>query len=340
MLNILYSVQATGNGHISRATELYPILSKVANVDMMLSGSNAHLDAPMPIKYRSRGLSLIYNCNGGINSMAVLSQMKFSSLYHDARELPVEKYDIVINDFDFVTSWACRIKKKKSIQLGHQASFLSGNTPRPENVSRLGEFILRNYCKATDNLGLHFRPYDHDIFSPVIKKRVLESDPTRGQYVVVYLNQYCIKELMHKFKQFSNVRFKIYAKECKARYESENLEFLPVNNEDFTNAFIGCRGIITGGGFETPAEALYMNKNLMVIPIKGQYEQMCNAEALKEWNIPVLNHIDELEPEIFYPWYDAVNDYDYRLTHTTERIVEETLYKGMEQQGPGYEDSY
>src|SRR5688572_20814395 len=112
MLKILYAVQATGNGHISRAAELLPYLSEHGEVDVFLSGSNSHLDVGLPIKYRSKGLSLIYNCNGGINKLAVVSNMNFPKLYREARSLPVEKYDVVLNDFDFVTSWACKLKEK------------------------------------------------------------------------------------------------------------------------------------------------------------------------------------------------------------------------------------
>jgi uncharacterized protein (TIGR00661 family) len=47
-------------------------------------------------------------------------------------------------------------------------------------------------------------------------------------------------------------------------------------------------GIITGGGFETPAEALYLNKKLMVIPLRNHYEQYCNSAALAQLGIKVL----------------------------------------------------
>jgi UDP:flavonoid glycosyltransferase YjiC (YdhE family) len=53
-----------------------------------------------------------------------------------------------------------------------------------------------------------------------------------------------------------------------------------------------CNGIITGGGFETPAEALYMGKKLMSIPIRGQYEQRCNAAALAQMGVTVLDDAD------------------------------------------------
>jgi predicted glycosyltransferase len=51
-------------------------------------------------------------------------------------------------------------------------------------------------------------------------------------------------------------------------------------------------GVITGGGFETPAEAMYLGKKIITIPIKGQYEQYCNAEALKKFGALVLHDID------------------------------------------------
>jgi predicted glycosyltransferase len=55
---------------------------------------------------------------------------------------------------------------------------------------------------------------------------------------------------------------------------------------------IHSQGIITGGGFETPAEALFLGKKIMSIPIKGQYEQQCNAAALKTLGAKVLTDMD------------------------------------------------
>lgn len=59
-MKILYSVQATGNGHISRAMELMPFLQQYGEVDVFLSGSNSNLQPDLPVKFRSNGLSLFY----------------------------------------------------------------------------------------------------------------------------------------------------------------------------------------------------------------------------------------------------------------------------------------
>jgi len=60
-MKIFYAVQATGNGHISRATELVPLLQKYGEVDVFLSGSNYSLKTILPVAYRSKGLSLKNN---------------------------------------------------------------------------------------------------------------------------------------------------------------------------------------------------------------------------------------------------------------------------------------
>src|SRR6478736_3357975 len=109
-MKILYALQATGNGHISRAIELMPHLEKYGEVDVFLSGANATLNCSLPVKYRSRGLSLFYTKCGGLDWKRI---WKENSLYRAKREalhLPVERYDMVLNDFESITSQACAIK--------------------------------------------------------------------------------------------------------------------------------------------------------------------------------------------------------------------------------------
>ena len=62
----------------------------------------------------------------------------------------------------------------------------------------------------------------------------------------------------------------------------------PIHNERFNTSLASCEGLFTGGGFEGPAEALFLGKKLLVAPMKFQYEQQCNAYALKQLGIPVI----------------------------------------------------
>lgn len=71
-MKILYAVQATGNGHISRAMQLLPQLEQYGTVDLFLSGNNASLQLNGNVKFRSKGLSLYYTKCGGLSYTGML----------------------------------------------------------------------------------------------------------------------------------------------------------------------------------------------------------------------------------------------------------------------------
>ncbi len=83
--------------------------------------------------------------------------------------------------------------------------------------------------------------------------------------------------------------------------------------------------MITGAGFETPAEALYMGKKLLCIPIKGQFEQLCNAEAIKRFNVPVIDKIDDNFSNIVDNWLNSTFPKRLTLTHSTYDIVQHAV---------------
>ena len=41
-MKILYAIQGTGNGHLSRARDIIPILQKKGDVDILVSGTQHH----------------------------------------------------------------------------------------------------------------------------------------------------------------------------------------------------------------------------------------------------------------------------------------------------------
>ena len=291
-MKIFYAVQATGNGHISRAIQLMPYLQKYGEVDVFLSGANASLPAPLPIRYRSKGLSLFYSTCGGLNYKQMFRENSLFRALKEARDLPVDKYDIVINDFDFITAKACAFKKKPSVQLGHQASFYSEKVPRPAKRSNFGELILKRYAPASNYIGLHFQPYDSFVFPPVIKDVFINGNPKDAGHITVYLPAYERHCLEDHFRAFPHLHFHWFLKDTKEKTREGNISFFPVDTDLFNESLLNCHGIITGGGFETPAEALYLGKKLLSIPIRGQYEQQCNAAALRQMGVKVLNDLD------------------------------------------------
>jgi uncharacterized protein (TIGR00661 family) len=304
-MKIFYAVQATGNGHISRAIQLYPYLQKYGTVDFFLSGNNASLTTGLPIQYKSRGCSLHYSSCGGLDYWNIAKNIEPIRLYKEAKALPLKEYDVVINDFESITSLACKLQNVHSIQFGHQASFISDATPRPEKKSLMGELILKHYAPSPKNIGLHFDKYDSFIYPPIIKDEITNAEPTNLKHITIYLPSFQKDCLEKAFKKVKDVAFHWFLSDVDFRYTEGNITYYPINQKLFNESLISCDGIITGGGFETPAEALYLGKKILSIPIQNHYEQECNAEALKQMGIPVIYEVGTNFDEIIENWLNS-----------------------------------
>ena len=155
-MKVLYAIQATGNGHISRAREVLPILRKMADVDIMLSGSNSNLNLSYPVKYRSKGLSLQYNNSGGLSYWEMLKKTNFIRLTKEIRDFPVQDYDLIINDFESISAWAAWYRNVPCISFSHQVSLLSDLCPKPGTWAPMAKLIVSQYAPASYAVGLHF----------------------------------------------------------------------------------------------------------------------------------------------------------------------------------------
>jgi uncharacterized protein (TIGR00661 family) len=304
-MKIFYAIQATGNGHISRAMELYPFLKKFGEVDFFMSGSNASLAVDLPVKYKSPGCSLFYSKCGGLDYWKIAKNVSPIQMFKDAKSLPLKNYDVVINDFDSITSLACKLQKVHSVQLGHQASFVSKHTPRPEKRSIMGETILKHYASAPKNIGLHFEKYDSFIVPPIIKNEIQQAEPKDLKHITVYLPSFDKDCLEKAFNKLSDQEFHWFLSDVKFKHTIGNISYYPVNQNDFNESMINCHGIITGGGFETPAEALYLRKKILSIPILNHYEQECNAAALKKMGVPVVYEVGNEFEIIIANWLNS-----------------------------------
>ena len=66
-MRILYGIQGTGNGHVSRAREIIPHLSQYGELDLLVSGTQVDIQLPHPVKYRMRGLGYTFGKSGNID---------------------------------------------------------------------------------------------------------------------------------------------------------------------------------------------------------------------------------------------------------------------------------
>ena len=324
-MKILYAIQGTGNGHLSRAVDVIPELKKFGELDLFVSGAQAEIELPYPIKFKSKGLSFYFGKGGGINFFKTFKKNSSKDVIQEISQFPVEDYNLIINDFEPISAWAARKKKIKCVGLSHQSALLSKKSPRPKNVDPFGEWILKNYAPIKKYVGFHFERYDKNIFTPVIRSAVRNAHVSNKGHYTVYLPAYDDKKLVNLLMKFSNVRWHIFSKHTRSAYNVGRISVYPVSGIDFVESMVSSAGVLTGAGFETPAEVLHLNKKLMVVPMKNQYEQHCNAASLKKLGIPVLKKVKKKSLPKIESWLLEGKPLGITYPDTTFKAVEKAI---------------
>ena len=65
-------------------------------------------------------------------------------------------------------------------------------------------------------------------------------------------------------------------------------------------------GVICNSGFQTTSEVLYLGKRLLTIPVKGQYEQICNVEALNEIGVVSMTDLNNTSHNCIKDWLSSI----------------------------------
>lgn len=326
-MNILYAIQGTGNGHLSRAVDIIPELQKFGKLDLFVSGAQAEIVLPYPVKYKSKGLSFYFGKQGGINFLKTFQNNSSKDVIKEIKNFPVEKYDLVINDFEPITAWACQKKEVPVIGLGHQAALLSKKSPRPKLIDPFGEWMLKNYAPVKKYVGFHFEEYDKNIFTPVVRTAIREAAVKDLGHYTIYLPAYDDKKLVQLLLKISKVRWHIFSKHTKKPYHVGRISVYPVSAHDFIESVVTASGVLCGAGFETPAEVLHLNKKLLVVPMKSQYEQHCNAAALKKLGVPVLKRVKKKSIRKIERWLEEAKPLDISFEDVAGKAVAKAIGK-------------
>jgi uncharacterized protein (TIGR00661 family) len=326
-MRILYAIQGTGNGHLSRALDIVPLLqARCEQLDVLVSGPPADLPLPFEVKYRARGMGFIFGKKGGINFVKTFWQFNSAKFLREVRHLPVESYDLVISDFEPVSSWACKLREVPCVALSHQSAVLHATAPRPDTEDPAGRAVLRHYAPSTAQYGFHFQRYAPEIFTPVIRRQVRELAPVNEGHYTVYLPAFDEQTLVERLRYLSRTtRWEVFSKHSTQPAEHGNVRVWPVSGAAFLDSLSRSAGVLCGAGFETPAEALYLGKKLLVVPMKQQYEQQCNAAALAQLGVPVIKSLKDKNLDVLDQWLHQEGTIAVDYADQTASIIDQLL---------------
>lgn len=299
-MKILYGVQGTGNGHISRCRIMAHYLNKHnADVTYLFSGREEDKFFDMEIfgdYQHRRGLTFAIE-EGRINQLKTITQNNVFTFFRDIKNLVLDDYDLVITDFEPVTAWAAKLRNKPSIGIGHQYAF-GTKTPVAGRYS-LGNIIMNNFAPAKFSAGLHWHPFEEGILPPIIDFQLQRN--TCDQSYIVYLpfeEQTRVTKMLNTLK---NYHFLQYSPDV-SDSQCGNVTLRKTCLTGFKHDLCKAKGVICNAGFELISECLHLGLPVLARPLAGQIEQQSNALALSQLSYADILH--ELSSQEIKQWLE------------------------------------
>ncbi|AFV00008.1 glycosyltransferase family protein [Simiduia agarivorans] len=294
MNKILYGVQATGNGHITRARLLVPWLRRVGfDVDVLISGRERTklfgLDELGHYRFR-HGFTFALD-DGRVDVVRTLLNAQCKRFWRDVRNLSLDQYEYILTDFEPVTAWSARLQGRECIGIGHQYAFQYA-VPK-QGFDPVARAVMRWFAPVSLSLGLHWDGFGAPILPPIVDTGTQHRASLPGRYLV-YLPFDSITRVMRLLNQFPEVQFTYYCA-VDSPQGAGHIRQKPYSRSGFQEDLAGVEGVICGAGFELPSEALHAGKKLLVQPLRGQFEQASNAKALQLLSLASVMH--DLDPE-------------------------------------------
>lgn len=306
---IIFIIQGEGRGHFTQAIAAYEMLTAAGyEVYTAVVGSSQRRNIPGFVKERIPvpfvSLPSPNFSTDAANKAIKLRKTFIQTMMHMPQYLKSMRHirDIVaqhepvlvMNFFEplCALSKICYRWRTPLLSIAHQYLYLHPEYRFPAGAGWLKPFYLRMFTRLTAGgadalMALSFYPlskpqYGRLVVSPPLLRQNIFSQPIyAGDHYLVYLvNAGYVQTVIDWHHAHPHVRLHCFTDSnlVKGTWQySENLSFHSLDDVRFLRYMASARGLITTAGFETVAEAMYLGKPVLMIPVAGHFEQWCNA---------------------------------------------------------------
>lgn len=141
-----------------------------------------------------------------------------------------------------------------------------------------------------------------------------------------YLPAYEDEKVIKRLQKFDDTRWELlFPTSCKQKEVRKNVTIFPIEATRFIKSMSHSKGVITAAGFSTTTEALYLNKKLLVVPQKSQFEQQYNGAVLKSMGVSLIKNLKKKQMPEIENWLNEGKTISVNYPDLTEDIVDRIL---------------
>ncbi|NCN99820.1 UDP- glucuronosyltransferase [Candidatus Falkowbacteria bacterium] len=306
-MTYLFFIQGEGRGHLTQALTLQEkLLSRGHQVLAFVVGNDHDVALPsffteqitspiltiaspgFVVDKEGRGIKII--------SSALIAIKNLPRYWRSIQTIKktIEQYqpDVLVSFYEPLAGQYYRIYKdsRPLFCLGHQyfidsPSFkfpLSSKLPRLafQFYNRLtapshSQKIALSFTKENDNPKKNFW-----VCPPLIRREIKQQKPSDNNFLLIYLlNAGYSRDIINWSTKHPDIKIEAFWNnpEQEVSYFGSNLIFHHLSGSKFISKLSDCHAYTSTAGFDSIAEAAYLQKQIMMVPTKNHFEQKCNA---------------------------------------------------------------
>lgn len=351
-MKYLFFVQGEGRGHLAQALTLKEKLEKRGHSLLaVIIGSSDGAEPPsffqeqigVPLILISSPGFLVDKKGQGIRVgasiiHAIINIPRYRASYKKIKNLVADyRPDALVSFYEPLAGIYHRLSgdERPLYCLGHQYF-----ADHPDFRFPAGRYLARRAFKAYNylttsrrsiRLALSFieAPDQADqnllVCPPLIRTVIKKQNPTKGDFILVYiLNAGYSEQIIDWSRRHPGVKIEAFWNHPDEADTiiSPDLTFHHLSGEKFIERLAACRAYVSTGGFDSIAEAAYLQKPILMNPTKNHFEQSCNAVdagraglALAANNFDISLIIEQLDnaevtasQQRFKAWVDGYDD--------------------------------
>ena len=268
-MRIAYSFAGEGMGHAARTSVIGPLLQQRHDVVYFMPDAiREFVVSRMGEGRYERILHFFFEKKGErvrlfasiFSTIPLLARFPFEMIRLVER-LRALKIDAVISDFDPFLPWAARMAAIPVLQINHPGIVQRVLRPRP--IALITALATR-MLEGPWNERIHISFYDGDA-GPILRDGIF-AHPVRDDGPVLVNLKDCLRPVVLPILDSMGLRYRL----------------VPGPHVNFEEALAACSFVLSTAGHQMIAESIALNKPILVIPQRGQWEQQLNAEMVEK----------------------------------------------------------